>query len=275
MKKFIGILLAAVMVLGLAACSGKDSGNDSGKLTGTVSTNGSTSMEKVIGSLKETFEEANSGVEVSYDPTGSSAGITAVVESRCDIGLSSRALKAEEKSQGLTETVLAYDGVAVIVNLGNPVSNLTLQQIADIYTGKITNWSEVGGADAQIVLIGRDASSGTRECFETITGTEDACQYRQELSSNGDVLTAVASNPAAIGYASVATVKNTVKALSVDGVTPSTATVKDGSYSIQRPFVLVTKEGVELGAAAQAFFDYITSGDANDVITAAGVVPAN
>ncbi len=279
MRKFISILLVAVMAFSLAACSGnesKEANNDTAaaKLSGTVSTDGSTSMEKVIGALKETFEGNNEGVEVTYNPSGSSAGITAVSEGRCDIGLSSRALKDEEKASGLTETILAYDGVAVIVNPENTVENLTLEQVAAIYTGEITNWSEVGGEDVEIVLIGREASSGTRECFETITDTKDACQYRQELTSTGDVITAVASNPGAIGYASVASVKDTVKALNVDGVVPSTDTVKDGTYAIQRPFVLVTKEGVELSATAKAFFDYITSAEANEVITAAGVVPA-
>ena len=243
------------------------------KLSGTVSTDGSTSMEKVIGALGEAFMEANPDVTFTYNPTGSGTGIQAVAEGRCDIGLSSRALKAEEKDSGLIETVLAYDGIAVIVNPENPVSDLTLAQIADIYTGKITNWSEVGGADMEIVLIGREAGSGTRSGFEEIVEVKDACQYRQELSSTGDVITTVAQNPGAIGYASLASVKDTVKALQVEGVTPSEATVKDGSYAIQRPFVLVTKEGVTLSEAAQAFFDYAASSEANEVITAAGVVP--
>ena len=269
MKKLICMLLACVMALSLAACGGN------GGLSGTVSTDGSTSMEKVIGALKETFEAENTGVEVTYNPTGSSSGITAVAEGRCDIGLSSRNLKDSEKEQGLVGTALAYDGIAVIINPENTVEDLTVEQIAAIYTGEITNWSEVGGIDAEIVLIGRDASSGTRSGFEEIVGVEDACVYRQELTSNGDVLTTVASNPGAIGYASVATVKDTVKALKVGGVAPTNETVKDGSYAIQRPFILVTKEGVELSETAKAFFDFITSEAANEVITAAGVVPAN
>ena len=266
MKKFIIIMLVAIMALSLVACGAKAK---------TVSTDGSTSMEKVIGALKETFEGENAGMEVTYNPTGSSAGITAVLEGRCDIGLSSRALKDSEKEQGLVGTVLAYDGIAVIVNPENPVSDLSVETIAKIFTGEIANWSEIGGADAQIVLIGRDASSGTRSGFEEIVGVEDVCQYRQELTSNGDVLTAVANNPNAIGYASVATVKDTVKAVSVDGVAPSNDTVKDGSYVIQRPFVLVTKEDTQLSDAAQDFFDYITSAEANEVISAQGVVPVN
>ncbi len=240
-----------------------------------VATDGSTSMEKVIGALGEAFKEANSGVTFTYNPTGSGTGITAVSDGLCDIGLSSRALKDSEIEKGLTGTVLAYDGIAVIVNTENPVSDLTLEQIAKIYTAEITNWSEVGGNDAQIVLIGREANSGTRDSFESITGTADACQYRQELTSTGDVITAVSGNPNAIGYASVASVKSTVKALSVGGVTPSEATIKDGTYKIQRPFVLVTKSGVTLSKTAQAFFDFCLSEEAKTIITEADVVPAN
>ena len=275
MKKFISIVLAAVLALSLVACGSSESGNNNAGLTGTVSTDGSTSMEKVIGALKETFEGANEGVEVTYNPTGSGSGIQAVQEGRCDIGLSSRALKDEEKASGLTETVLAYDGIAVIVNLENTVEDLSVEDIAEIFAGRITNWSELGGTDTEIVLIGREAGSGTRSGFEEIVGVEDVCQYRQELTSTGDVITAVSQNPGAIGYASLASVKDTVKAVSVGGVAPSNETVKDETYAIQRPFVLVTKDGAELSEAAQAFFDYITSSDANEVITAAGVVPAN
>ena len=269
MKKFICIALAAVMAMSLAACGGNDG------LSGKVATDGSTSMQKVIMSLKETFEGENAGVEVTYNPTGSGSGITAVAEGRCDIGLSSRALKDAEKEQGLVGTVLAYDGIAVIVNPENTVEDLTVEQIAAIYTGEITNWSEVGGIDAEIVLIGREAGSGTRGGFEEIVGVEDACAYRQELTSTGDVITAVSQNPGAIGYASLASVKDSVKAIKVGGVAPSEESVKDETYAIQRPFVLVTKEGVELSETAKAFFDFITSDAAREVITAAGVVPAN
>ena len=269
MKKMISIALAAIMALSLAACGGNDG------LSGKVATDGSTSMEKVIGALKETFEGENAGVEVTYNPTGSGSGIKAVQEGRCDIGLSSRALKAEEEEQGLVGTVLAYDGIAVIVNPENTVEDLTVEQIAAIYKGEITNWSEVGGIDAEIVLIGREAGSGTRGGFEEIVGVEDLCQYRQELTSTGDVITAVSQNPGAIGYASLASVKDTVKAIKVGGVAPSEETVKDETYAIQRPFVLVTKEGTALTETAQAFFDFITSEAAREVISAAGVVPAN
>ena len=273
MKKVISILLAAALALSLAACGANSNGNTG--LSGSVSTDGSTSMEKVIGALKETFEGMYDGVEVTYNPTGSSAGITAVAEGRCDIGLSSRNLKDSEKEQGLVGTVLAYDGIAVIVNPENTVEDLSVETIAEIFTGEITNWSEVGGIDAEIVLIGREAGSGTRSGFEEIVGVEDACQYRQELTSTGDVITAVSQNPGAVGYASLASVKDTVKAVKVGGVAPSDETVKNETYAIQRPFVLVTKEGAELSETAKAFFGFITSSEANEVITAAGVVPAN
>lgn len=279
MKKLISITLAALMALSLFAACGKtndsnDKANDSKpEVTGTVSTDGSTSMEKVIMSLGESFQAKNKGISVGYNPTGSGSGITAVSEGRCDIGLSSRALKDDEKASGLKETVLALDGIAIIVNPENKVSDLTLEQIAKIYTGEITNWKEVGGDDAEIVLIGREAGSGTRDGFESITGTKDSCKYRQELTSTGDVITTVAGNPNAIGYASLASVKDSVKALSVGGVAPTEATVSDGTYAVQRPFVLVTKQGAELSAAAQLFFDYATSKDAAEIISAAGAVP--
>ena len=289
MKKILAFALSAVMALALLAGCGNQtdnnsSSNDNGgdasdtpaaSVSGTVSTDGSTSMEKVIGALSESYMAANKDVTVNYNPTGSGAGITAVQEGTCDIGLSSRALKDEEKAAGLKETVLAYDGIAIIVHPDNPVSDLSIEQIAQLYTGEITNWKDVGGSDAEVVLIGREAASGTRDGFESITGTKDKCQYRQELTSTGDVITAVSQNPDAIGYASLAAIKDSVKALSVDGVTPSEATVKDGSYQVQRPFVLVTVEGKALSAAAQSFFDYATSADAADIIAKAGAVAAN
>ena len=287
MKKFIALLLAAVLTLALAACGSKndtntnDNSNDTNNdnapaaVTGTVATDGSTSMEKVIGALSESFMANNADTTVTYNPTGSGAGITAVQEGTCDIGLSSRALKDEEKSAGLKETILAYDGIAIIVHPDNPVSDLTIEQIAQLYTGEITNWKDVGGNDAEVVLIGREAASGTRDGFESITGTKEKCQYRQELTSTGDVITAVSQNPDAIGYASLASIKDSVKALNVDGVTPSEATVKDGSYKVQRPFVLVTVEGKALTPVAQAFFDYATSSDAAAIIAKAGAVAAN
>ena len=272
MKKMIMFVLAAVTAAALfVGCASQTATTTAG---GTVSTDGSTSMEKVIGALGESFTNQNSGTTFTYNPTGSGSGIKAVLEGRCDIGLSSRSLKDDEKAEGLVETVLAYDGIAIIVHPNNPVNDLDLETIAKIYTGEITNWKDVGGDDAEIVLIGREAGSGTRDGFESITGTTDACQYRQELTSTGDVITTVSQNPNAIGYASLASVKDTVKALSVGGVTPSEETVKDGSYVVQRPFVLVTKEGTELSETAQKFFDYATSADAAEVISNAGAVAA-
>ena len=281
MKKIISIALIAVLALALLAGCGSSAAPATttapateapAELSGTVATDGSTSMEKVIGALGEAFMEQNKGVTFTYNPTGSGSGITAVGEGRCDIGLSSRALKDDEKASGLKETVLALDGIAVIVNPANPVSDLDVETIAKIYTGEITNWKEVGGNDAEIVLIGREAGSGTRDGFESITDTKDSCKYRQELTSTGDVITTVSTNPDAIGYASLAALKDNVKALTVGGIAPTEDTVKDGSYVIQRPFVLVTKDGAELSTAAQAFFDYATSADAADLIAAAGAV---
>ena len=266
MKKFARILLVLAMSLCLMSTAAW--------AEGTVSTDGSTSMEKVIGALGESFMELNPGVTFTYNPTGSGSGITAAQEGRCDIGLSSRSLKDEEKANGLTETVLAYDGIAIIVHPDNPVADLSLETIAKIYTGEITNWKDVGGEDAEIVVIGREAGSGTRDGFESITDTKDACQLRQELTSTGDVITAVSQNPAAIGYASLAAVKDTVKVVTVDGVAPTEETVKDGTYTVQRPFVLVTRDGVALSETAQAFFDYATSADAAPIIAAAGAVAA-
>ena len=268
MKKILTIVLAlACTVMLFAACGSKDGG--------AVSTDGSTSMEKVIGALGESFMQKYEGTTFTYNPTGSGSGIKAVQAGTCDIGLASRNLKDEEKSSGLKQTVLAYDGIAIIVHPDNPVSDLDVDTIAKIYTGEITNWKDVGGNDAEIVLIGREAGSGTRDGFESITGTEGNCKYRQELTSTGDVITTVSQNPDAIGYASLAALKDSVKALKVGGVEPTEASVKDGSYVIQRPFVLVTVEGKELSKTAQEFFDYVTSAEAADIIAKAGAVAAN
>ena len=277
------MLLSLTLCAGLfAGCSNSDSGTPSAeptqtssepaKLSGNVATDGSTSMEKIIGSLGEAFTEMNPDVNFTYNPTGSGTGIQAAIDGTCDIGLSSRALKDEEKAT-LTETIVALDGVAIIVNPANPVSDLSVEQIAQIYTGEITNWKDVGGDDLEISRIGREAGSGTRDGFETITDTKEACKYNQELTSTGDVITTVAGNPNAIGYASLSAVKDSVKALTVGGVAPSEETVLDGTYTIQRPFVLATRTGEALSEAAQAFFDFATSADANEIIAAAGAVP--
>ena len=263
-KMLVCMMVATTLVMAATGCSQKEAG--------TVSTDGSTSMEKVIGALGEAFEGQNSGVTFTYNPTGSGSGIQAVKEGRCDIGLSSRDLKDEEIADGLKATVLAYDGIAVIVNPENPVVDLDMDSISKIYTGEITNWKDVGGQDAEIVLIGREAGSGTRDGFESITKTEDACQYRQELTSTGDVITAVSQNPAAIGYASLASVNEQVQTVRVNGVEPTEDSIKDGSYVIQRPFILVTKEDTPLSDTAQKFFDFATSVEAAQFISAAGAV---
>ena len=288
MKKTLALILTLALSLAvLTGCGSKtetpaDTNTDSNAqteapaaLSGSVSTNGSTSMEKVIGALSEQFMADNSGVTVTYDPTGSGAGIEAASNGSADIGLASRALKDEEKGGGLTETIVALDGIAVIVNADSKVADLTVEQIGKIFTGEITDWSEVGGDAGTISCIGREAGSGTRDGFESITGTKDACKLDQELTSTGGVIEAVAGNPNAIGYASLSAVegKNTVKAVTVGGVACTEETVLNGSYAIQRPFVLVTKTGVTLSPAAQAFFDYATSSAASQLIKAAGAVP--
>lgn len=288
MKKTLALILTlALSLAALTGCGSKtetpaDTNTDSSAqteapatLSGSVSTNGSTSMEKVIGALSEQFMADNSGVTVTYDPTGSGAGIEAASNGSADIGLASRALKDEEKAGGLTETVVALDGIAVIVNADSKVADLTVEQIGKIFTGEITDWSEVGGDAGTISCIGREAGSGTRDGFESITGTKDSCKLDQELTSTGGVIEAVAGNPNAIGYASLSAVegKNTVKAVTVGGVACTEETVLNGSYAIQRPFVLVTKTGETLSPAAQAFFDCATSSAASQLIKAAGAVP--
>ena len=276
MKKIIGILLTgAMLAAALTGCGNESADTNSNSLqtsSATVSTDGSTSMEKVIGYLSEAYMADNTNTKITYNPTGSGAGIQAVSEGRCDIGLSSRDLKSEE-AQNLNATVIAIDGIAMIANPQNSVSDLTIEQIAKIYTGEVTNWNEVGGNDAPIVLIGREAASGTRDGFESITGTKDKCQYSQELTSTGDVVQTVSSNPNAIGYASLASVKDTVKLLSVEGVTPTNETIQNGTYKIQRDFVFVTPKNKQLSEAAQAFMDYASSAEADEMITKAGAVP--
>ncbi len=266
MKKVVGLLASAVLIcMAFTGCLPE---------VNSVSTDGSTAMEKAIGMLGEVYEK-ETDVFVTYNPTGSGSGINAVAEGKCDIGLSSRELKEEEKAKGLKGTVLAYDGIAIIVNPQNPVNNLSVEEIADIYTGKVTDWSVIGGNSGEIVLIGREAGSGTRDGFESITGTEDSCKYRQELTSTGDVITTVSQNPDAIGYTSLASVKDTVKILEIGGVAPTEDTIRDGSYVVQRPFMLVTKADNSLNEKAQGFFDYITSKKAHEWILKAGFVPAS
>lgn len=277
-KKLTSLFLAGVLTLSLAACGSASNNNDSAadaaqaeSLSGKVTLGGSTSVEKVIGALSESFMQEYPDVDVTYDPTGSGAGITGAQEGTLDIGLSSRALKDDET--GLTATTFALDGIAIVVNPENAISDLSLEQIKGLADGTITNWSEIGGADAPVVLIGREAGSGTRDGFESIVGVKDACKYESELTSTGAVIAAVASNPNAFGYASLSAVDETVKPVTVEGVAASEATVQDGSYKIQRPFVFVTKEGAALSEAAQAFMDYATNAQVNELIQGAGAVP--
>ncbi len=292
-KKLLALALAAAIALfALAACSqntggnaggqqnsggasGGDSGGTQAGLSGTVNTDGSTSMADVMGVLTETFKEVQPDITVNYSGTGSGSGISGVLSGTCDIGLSSRDLKQEEIDQGAVAHVVALDGVAVVVNPANSVADLTVEQIAGIYTGKITNWKDLGGADAPIAVYGREDGSGTRSAFEEIAGVEGECVYTNEYGSTGDVIGNVAGNENAIGYASLSAVDDSVSAVKVGGVAPSEATVKDGTYTIQRPFVMVTKEGVELSAAAQAFLKYATSPDVADYIAKAGAVAPN
>ena len=286
MKKVFAMLMTLALALSLLAGCGSsqettedttgtdDTQTEETQLSGSVSTDGSTSMEEVIGALGEQFQ-ADTGVSVTYNPTGSGSGIEAVKNGSCDIGLSSRALKDEEKAAGLTETTVALDGIAIIVNAENSVTDLSIDQIAQIYTGAVTDWADMGGTAGTIAVIGRESGSGTRDGFESITGTEDACVLAQELSSTGAVIEAVRTTPGAIGYASLSAVEGQegITVLTVDGVAPSEETVLDGSYAIQRPFVFVTRTDEALSDAAQAFFDFATSTDANDLIAAAGAVP--
>ena len=273
MKKTF-IKVSAGVCLMIAVIAGCKNATDSQNNKQTVSTDGSTSIEKVIGYLSEAYTENHPDVTVTYNPTGSGAGIQAVAEKRCDIGLSSRSLKDEEKAD-LKETVVAIDGIAVILNNENPVENITMEQLTAVYKGEITNWKEIGGEDAPIVLIGREAASGTRDGFEAITDTKDLCKYAQELTSTGDVVQTVSSNPNAIGYASLASVNDSVKAVKIEGTAPTIETVQNGTYKIQRSFIFVTRKADKLSDSAQAFFDFALSSQADDFIVKAGAVPVN
>ena len=253
------------------ASSAAEAANDLSSLSGTVATGGSTSMNSVIEALTEGFAEVAPGVTISYDPTGSGAGITGAVEQTLDIGLASRALHDDET--GVTATTVALDGIAMVVNNENPVSDLSIEQLAQIFTKQVTNWADVGGEDGEIVVIGREAGSGTRDGFESIVGVEDSCVYDQELTATGAVISAVASNKLAIGYASLSAVGDTVKTLTVEGVECSEATVLDGTYKVQRPFNFITNDSAELSEAAQAFIDFAVSPDAAELIRLAGAVP--
>ena len=284
-RSFLTVCGAAAAAAALTACGGSASSaaasstsaaasSTAAALSGNVAAGGSTSMKNVIAALTEGFAEVEPGVTVSYDPTGSGAGITGAADKTLDIGLSSRALKDDEKAD-VDGTTIALDGIAIIVNNASKVEDLTVDQLKQMFTGEVTNWSEVGGDDGEIVLIGREAGSGTRDGFESIVEVKDSCKYAQELTATGAVISAVEANPLAIGYASLSAVGDTVKMVTVGGVECSEDTVKDGSYEVQRPFVFVTNKSVALSEQAQAFFDFATSADAADLIRTAGAVPVN
>ena len=290
-RSFLTVCGAAAAAAALTACGGSASsasstaasasttassaaGQAAGTLSGNVATGGSTSMKNVIAALTEGFAEVEPGVTVSYDPTGSGAGITGATDKTLDIGLSSRALKDDEKND-VDGTTVALDGIAIVVNKDSKVADLTVEQLKKMFTGEITNWKDVGGDDGEIVLVGREAGSGTRDGFESIVDVKDACKYAQELTATGAVISAVEANPLAVGYASLSAVGDTVKAVTVEGVECSEDTVKDGTYKIQRPFVFVTNDSAPLSEQAQAFFDFATSTDAADLIRTAGAVPVN
>ncbi len=293
MKKILSLGLAFALAASLAGCgssteapadttpsSTPDTTQSTSQtapatLSGTVNLDGSTSMEKVIKILIESFNQTNPDVAINYNGSGSGSGITAAIDGTADMGLSSRELKDEETSQGAVANLVALDGVAIVVNPENGVEDLTVEQIAQIFTGEISNWSQLGGADAPIAVLGREPGSGTRGAFEEIVGVADACVYSAEYSSTGDVIGNVASNPNAIAYASLSSVDNSVKAVKVNGVECTEATVQDGTFAIQRPFLIVTKEGTQLSDAAQAFLEYAMSADVADLIAQAGAVAPN
>ena len=288
-RSFLTVCGAAAAAAALTACGGSASSasasstsaaassaasSTAAALSGNVATGGSTSMKNVIAALTEGFAEVEPGVTVSYDPTGSGAGITGATDKTLDIGLSSRALKDDEKND-VDGTTVALDGIAIVVNKASKVADLTVDQLKQMFTGEITNWKDVGGDDGEIVLVGREAGSGTRDGFESIVDVKDSCKYAQELTATGAVISAVEANPLAIGYASLSAVGDTVKMVTVGGVECSEETVKDGSYEVQRPFVFVTNKSVALSEQAQAFFDFAISADAADLIRTAGAVPVN
>lgn len=280
MKKFGALLLACVLSFSLVGCGNNDGGSDaaasgSGDVSGTVALNGSTSMEKLVNGLKEGIVETYPNLQLEPQFTGSSAGVEAVTNGTADIGDVSRALTDEEKAAGLVENIVALDGIAVVTDTANTATNLTTQQLKDIYTGKITNWSKVGGADQNIVVIGRESGSGTRDAFEEILDIADQCQLAQTLNETGAVAAAVQSTPGAIGYISLDALNDKVKALQLDGVAPSEETVKDGSYTLQRPFVMATKGEIsEQSAQVQAVFEFINSDAGQEVISSVGLVSA-
>ena len=281
MKKLLTVLLAVLMVLGLSACSNNSAAdrntdkenNQNETLSGKLSLSGSTSMEKVCEALAETFMEEYPDVTVTVEYTGSGAGIESVTNKMVDIGNSSRALKDTEKEKGVVENVIAIDGIAVITNSSNAVEKLTKEDLIKIYTGEIKNWKELGGKDENIVVLGREAGSGTRGAFEELLGIVDSCVYAGELDSTGGVKAKVASTEGTIGYVSLDVVDDTVKALKLDGVEATEANIKAGSYLLSRPFVMATNGEISAqNEIVQTWFDYIKSAEGQEVIKSVGLI---
>ena len=281
MKKLLTVLLTVLMVLGLSACSNNSAAdrnadkenNQIETLSGKLSLSGSTSMEKVCEALAETFMEEYPDVTVTVEYTGSGAGIESVTNKMVDIGNSSRALKDTEKEKGVVENVIAIDGIAVITNNSNEVENLTKEDLIKIYTGEIKNWKELGGKDENIVVLGREAGSGTRGAFEELLGIVDSCVYAGELDSTGGVKAKVASTEGTIGYVSLDVVDDTVKALKLDGVEATEANIKAGSYLLSRPFVMATNGEISAqNEIVQTWFDYIKSAKGQEVIKSVGLI---
>ena len=303
MKKAGVVLLAGVMAFGLAACGSSSSETTAAdttaaateaeaeeteaeaeaeeteaeaageELSGSVSMAGSTSMEKFASTLAESFMAAHPDVTVQAEFTGSSAGVEAVLSGQSDIGNSSRNLTEDELAEGAVENIVAIDGIAVVTDPNNTVSDLTRDQLIQIYTGEVTNWSDLGGESLPIVVVGREAGSGTRGAFEEILEIEDQCQYANELDSTGAVMARVASTPGAIGYVSLDVLDDTVKALSLDGVEANEANIKDGSYFLSRPFVMATKgELVDQNELVQALFEYVYSEEGQELVQSVGLI---
>ncbi len=271
-KKMVAALTAVcLMSVALTGCGSKK--KDSKSLNGTLKVAGSTSMEKLCEAMSESFMEANPGVTVTVEYTGSGAGIEALSSGSIDIGNASRGLKDDEKANGCVENIVAIDGIAVITDKDNRVTDVTSKDLAKIYTGEITNWSEIGGDNQPIVVIGREAGSGTRDAFEDLLEVKDSCNYAQELDSTGAVLAKVAATPGAIGYVSLDVVDDTVIGMKIDGVEPTEEQILAGKYLLQRPFVMATKGQIsEQNEVVQAWFDYINSDEGKAVIKKVGLI---
>ena len=301
-KRFLAAVLAGMMVLSMAACgsssdettaaaedttaaaedttaaaddttAAEDTTAAAGDLSGTISMSGSTSMEEMVTALSEAFREANPDVQVNSEFVGSGAGIEAVTAGTVDIGNASRALTDEEKANGIVENIVAIDGIAVVVDPANEVADLTQDQLIQIYTGQVTNWSELGGSDTPIVVIGRESGSGTRGAFEELLDIADKCAYASELDNTGAVMAKVAATPGAIGYVSLDVVDDTVQAVALDGVEANEENVKAGTYTLSRPFVMATKGEIsEQSELVQAWFEYIKSDEGAEIIKSVGLI---